>query len=168
MNQGGARSRIRFEILAGLACLCCGCGACADHCGSSPNAAAIPDRYPLGAVNRAHYHTMETNGEAADFILHQNEFVGNTADLTSTGKDHILEVAARARCVPFPIIIERSEYNASPELDEQRRRIISQVLLDCGILDAHQRTFVAPAYGPGLTSHVGEDETAAASTPSIR
>ena len=36
----------------------------------------IPDRFPLGAVERAHFHTMQTNGEAGDFILYQHDFVG--------------------------------------------------------------------------------------------
>jgi hypothetical protein len=54
---------------------------------------------------------METNGEAADFIIHRHEFVGKTAELTSDGKDHILELAARMRSTPFPVLIERGENN---------------------------------------------------------
>jgi hypothetical protein len=57
------------------------CGCSADNCGPSP----VPDRYPLGSVNQAHYQTMESNAEAADFILHRNEFVGNTSQLTPYG-----------------------------------------------------------------------------------
>ena len=36
---------------------------------------AIPDEYPLGSVNRAHYHTMQENAEASAFILNRNYFV---------------------------------------------------------------------------------------------
>jgi hypothetical protein len=110
----------------------------------------VPDRYPLGAVNRAHYHAMEANGEAADFILYRNEFVGNTSELSPYGKDHVLGIAARARTTPFPVLVERTENNSDPAVDERRRALVAQVLTDCGIADAHQRTIIAPAYGPGL------------------
>jgi len=117
---------------------------------------AIPDTYPLGSVNRAHYHTMETNGEAADFIFHRNEFVGSTAELVPYGKDHIVEVAARMRSAPFPVLIERSENNSDPELDAHRRRIVAQVLTDFGVPEADQRTIVSPSYGRGINSREGE------------
>jgi hypothetical protein len=99
---------------------------------------------------------MEANAEAADFILHRHEFVGDSAELTPYGKDHILEIAARARCAPFPILVERSENNATPAVDEHRRTIIAQVLLDHGVADAQQRTIISPAYGKGLTAHEAE------------
>ncbi|MEX0715602.1 MAG: hypothetical protein WD066_03405 [Planctomycetaceae bacterium] len=117
---------------------------------------AIPDQYPLGSVNRAHYHTMQANAEASDFIFHDHEFVGYTAELTPYGKDHVLEVAARMRSTPFPVIIERVENNTDPELDAHRRRIIATILADMGNPDADQRTIVAPAYGKGMNSREAE------------
>ena len=117
---------------------------------------AVPDTYPLGSVMRAHFHTMQTNAEAADFILHRADFVGSTAELTPFGRDRILEIAARARSAPFPVLIERSEHNSDPELDEHRRNIIAQVLYDLGIPEADQRVIVSPAYGRGRNSREGE------------
>lgn len=117
---------------------------------------AIPDVQPLGSVVRAHYHTMQTNAEAADFIFHRHEFVGKTAELTPRGKDHIVEVGARMRSAPFPVIIERSENNSDPELDAFRRNIVAQILADFGNPDAQQRTIVSPAYGKGLNSREAE------------
>ena len=113
---------------------------------------AIPDVYPLGSVVRAHYHVMQTNGEATDFIIYDREFVGSTAELTPAGKDHIMEIAARMRSVPFPIIVERTENNADPELDRHRQELVALILRDFGNSDAYQRTFVAPAYGKGMNS----------------
>lgn len=113
---------------------------------------AIPDTYPLGSVIRSHYHAMETNGEAADFIFHRNDFLESSAELTPEGKDHLLEIAARMRSAPFPVLVERSEHNADPELDEHRRNLVATVLTDLGNPDAHQRTIVSPAYGLGLNS----------------
>ncbi len=142
MNRRNRRPCFWAGAVVAAAGLWSGCG---HRCSTS-----VPDAYPLGAVNRAHYQTMETNGEAADFILHRNDFVANTADLSPYGKDHVLEIAARARCVPFPVLVERSEHNASPQLDERRRAAVVQILSDCGLADASQRTFVSPAYGQGL------------------
>jgi hypothetical protein len=144
--SGRRRSAGRGGLICLLAAACCGCGTLAGWCGWPWRTASIPDRYPLGSVNRAHYQTMETNGEAGDFILYRHEFVADGTDLTPYGKDHILEIAARAGCGPFPVIVERSEHNNNPQLDQRRRALVAQVLGDCGVTDAQQRTIIAPAY----------------------
>lgn len=119
---------------------------------------AIPERYPLGSVVRAHYHTMHTNGEASDFILYRHDFQESSAYLTSAGKDRLLEMAARMRSAPFPIIVERSMNNDDPELDDLRRRLVSSVLTDLGNNDAEQRVFVSQAYDPGINSMEAESD----------
>src|ERR1700684_3802885 len=145
MNQPGDKAAARAGLLLSLVGLACGCESC------TPSRCGVPDRYPLGSVNRAHYQTMEANAEAADFILHRNEFVGETTELTPYGKDHILEIAARARCAPFPILVERSENNSNPTLDDRRRSTLAQALVGKGVTDAQERTIIAPAYGKGFT-----------------
>lgn len=112
----------------------------------------IPDRFPLGAVERAHFHTMQTNGEAGDFIMYQMDFVGDTPELNVDGRDHLNEIAARLQSTPFPVIVERTYNNANPQLDAERRQMVALVLHDLGNPDADQRTFVGPAYGRGQTS----------------
>ena len=147
------------------------CEPCGDACGQ-PSACgnlhstlcgwmcrrsnSIPDTLPLGHTVRSHYQTMETNGEAVDFILNLNDFVGSTATLTPDGKDKILEIAARMRSQPFPVLIERSYNNSDPELDMLRRNLVAQILTDLGNPDAAQRTVVATAYGPGYNSQEAE------------
>ena len=113
---------------------------------------AVPDTLPLGSTVRSHIQVMETNAEATDFIFHRNDFVGQTAELTPDGKDKILEVGARMRSAPFPVLIERERNNSDPELDGLRRNLVAQVLFDLGNPDAQQRTVVSTAYGPGYTS----------------
>ncbi|MFG0297282.1 MAG: hypothetical protein ACF8PG_15350 [Maioricimonas sp. JB045] len=113
---------------------------------------AIPETLPLGSTVRAHYQVMETNAEAADFIFHRHDFVGATAELTPDGKDKVLEIAARMRSAPFPVLIERSENNSDPELDAIRRTLIARILTDMGNPDANQRTVVATPYGPGYNA----------------
>ncbi|HBN74527.1 MAG TPA: hypothetical protein DD473_01645 [Planctomycetaceae bacterium] len=113
---------------------------------------AIPEVLPLGVVVRSHYQAMETNAEAVDFILYDRDFVLETAELTSDGKDKILEISARMRSAPFPVLVERSENNSNPELDSYRRDLVAQILTDLGNPDGQQRTIVATPYGPGYNS----------------
>lgn len=117
---------------------------------------AIPDVLPLGSTVRAHDQVMQTNAEAADFILYRLNFVGQTAELTSDGKDQILEIAARMRSAPFPVIVEREPNNSDPELDALRRNLVAQILTDLGNPDAQQRTVVGTPYGPGFWSQPGQ------------
>jgi len=151
MNPSHARW-FAAALAAGLLSSASGCGVAIPWFRSP----AIPDRYPLGSIVRAHYQAMQTNAEAVDFVLNRNDFVGDTAELTPDGKDHILEIAARMRSAPFPVIVERSENNSNPQLDAERRNTVAVVLTDLGNPDADQRTFVSTAYGRGMTSMEGE------------
>jgi hypothetical protein len=110
---------------------------------------AIPDTYPLGSIVRAHYHTMETNGEAMDFVIHRFEFVRQSAELNGFGLDHLLEIAARARSAPFPVLIERSVNNSDPELDQHRRQMVAWMLAEKGVSNASARVIVSQSYDPG-------------------
>lgn len=106
---------------------------------------------------RSHFHVMQTNGEAMDFILFQLDFVGQSAELTPDGKDKVMEIAARMRSAPFPVVVERTWNNADPELDAHRRELVAQILADHGNPDAGTRVIVAPSYGPGkLSLEAGE------------
>ena len=113
---------------------------------------AIPNTYPLGSTVRAHSHTMETNAEAADFILYRMDFAGETAQLVPAARDRLPEIAARMRSTPFPVLVERSENNCNPELDAQRRQLVAQILYDFGVPEADQRTIVSPSYSRGFNS----------------
>jgi hypothetical protein len=148
MLEHAMRLWIGLGLPVAAATICGGCGCC-----SARPCMDCPDRYPLGAVNRAHYETMRANAKAADFILYRNEFVGESAELTPYGKDHLLEIAARFRSAPFPVLIERSESNSDPALDERRRTSVVQALVNCGLTEASQRTVVSPAYGKALSEY---------------
>src|SRR4051812_4370689 len=60
--------------------------------------------FPLGEVNDAHWETQETNAQAAKFIFHDHEFVGDTAELAPSAKKHLMQVALRLEHVPFPVV----------------------------------------------------------------
>lgn len=115
----------------------------------------IPNNYPLGSVMRSHIHAEQTNAEASNFIFNLVDFVGETPHLTPDGKDHLMEVAARMRSAPFPVIIERTPNNANPQLDAERRAVVSRHLADLGNPDADQRTIVSTPYSRGYLSNEG-------------
>jgi hypothetical protein len=155
------------SLLTGLSGCACHTNSCCTPCsgsrlgfgggglfggGAGLRSAAIPDRYPLGSVVREPFHVMQTNAEATDFVLYHNDFIGDTVELTPDGKDHVLEIAARMRSAPFPVLVERTENNANPQLDAERRLAVAQVLYDHGNSDADQRTFVSQAYSRGLNN----------------
>lgn len=133
-------------------------GCCGIPSLGSRRSFAIPNTYPLGSTVRDHYHQMEMNGEASDFIIHRHEFVRNTAELNSAGKDHVMEIAARMRSNPFPVLVERSENNSDPELDQLRRNIVTQILTDFGNGDAANRCVVSMPYNKHLNGMEAEPD----------
>ncbi len=128
------------------------------YCGGHCRSLQVPDTVPLGAISRAHWHTMETNGEANDFVMYRNEFVDNSSELTPYGRDHIAEIAARMASAPFPVLVQRSYNNSDPELDAIRRELVVRVLTDLGNPDADHRTVVSQAYTNGINSTEGEQD----------
>ncbi|MFO1019101.1 MAG: hypothetical protein U0903_00150 [Planctomycetales bacterium] len=137
-------------LLAGVSSGCCSWG------WRTAGRFAIPERLPLGSVNRAHYHAMQTNAEATDFVINLNEFEADTTQLTRDGRDHLLEVGARMRSAPFPVLVERCENNSNPELDSDRRVVVARYLAEMGNPDAEQRTIVGTPYSRGINSFEGE------------
>ncbi|ASV76807.1 hypothetical protein THTE_4206 [Thermogutta terrifontis] len=114
--------------------------------------------FPLGQVTDAHWETMQTNAEAADFIFYDHEFVGQTADLTPLGRKHLLSVALRLEHVPFPVVVEESPRGENPQLDEARRQTIVNQLVQLGLNRemVEARVVVAPAFTEGLSAIEGE------------
>ncbi len=114
--------------------------------------------FPLGQVTDAHWETQQTNAEAADFILYDHEFVGNTAKLTPKGQKHIVQMALRLEHVPFPVVIEQSPDGRYPQVDAQRRQAVIEYLVQIGFEKEHiqNRVIIAPAFAPGLRAVEGE------------
>lgn len=114
--------------------------------------------FPLGQVTDAHWETQQTNAEAADFILYDHEFIGNTAKLTPKGQKHLVQMAVRLEHVPFPIVIEQSPDGKYPQLDAQRRQAVIQYLVAMGYEKERieNRVVIAPAFAEGLRAIEGE------------
>jgi uncharacterized membrane protein YgcG len=151
------RNTVSAAVLGALAGCCCPKPCLVvPGCLHGHRTMAVPDVMPLGAITRAHWHMQETNGEAADFIMHRNEFVDNSSELSPYGRDHIAEIAARMPSAPFPVIVQRSLNNSDPELDQIRRDLVVRVLTDMGNVDADQRVVVSQPYSDGINSMEGE------------
>lgn len=133
----------------------CHSGLLGHHHGARGYAAFGPsyDRpFPLGQVTDSFWETQQTNAEAADFIFHDHEFVEDTALLGPSAKRHLEQVALRLEHVPFPVVIERSEFDYRPEMDEARRRMIVEQLARMGVPDAGGRVVISETFAPGITA----------------
>lgn len=146
-----------------------GCAQSQGWFGGNPIRAARPtheqrlgppyDRpFPLGQVTDAHWETQQTNAEAADFILYDHEFIGNTPKLTPKGQKHLVQMALRLEHVPFPIVIEQSPDGKYPQLDSQRRQAVIEYLVALGYEKERieNRVVIAPAFVEGLNAVEGE------------
>jgi hypothetical protein len=123
---------------------------CGGHGRGAGGVAPYDRPFPLGAVNDVFWETQQTNAEAADFIFHDHEFRGETAQLAPAAKRHLEQVALRWEHVPFPVVIEMSEFNAKPQLDRARRQAVIEQLARLGIHNPEGRVVIADAYTPGL------------------
>jgi len=67
-----ARFSILHKLILTSSCILLVAGCCrwggGGNWGVHKRSFAIPEVYPLGSVNRAHYHTMESNAEAVDLL----------------------------------------------------------------------------------------------------
>ena len=127
-----------------------------NGCKSGAPGPAHDRPFPVGQVSDAFWETQQTNAEAADFIFYDHEFVGDTAELAPSTKRHLESVALRLEHVPFPVVIEQSQYDAKPELDQARRRAIVEHLARMGLPNLERRVIVANAFAEGFTGMEGE------------
>lgn len=123
---------------------------------------------PLGAISDPIWQEQEANAEASDFVVHEHEFVGNSARLNHGGEEHVKQIAVRAAETPFPVLVEPSSMTARPqdkygfpvhgndELDLARRQVIVNALASMGVDDAEDRVVVSPALVPGFEEFEAE------------
>lgn len=116
---------------------------------------------PLGTMSDPIWQTQEANGEASDFVVHENEWRGNSSVLGEAGKVHVKQIAVRAMDQQFPILVEPSSRSVRPdsefqypvsndsELDASRRALVVEALQILGVADADARVVVARSVTPG-------------------
>jgi hypothetical protein len=77
---------------------------------------------PLGYFIGLHFQAQVNNGIAARMILHDYDFLCNTAQLNVRGKDRLLWIARELGHTTHPLVIERTP--CFPGLAEMRRTAI--------------------------------------------
>ena len=144
--------------LSAIGCQHGGHGHCGGWFGRHKDKGPAHDRpFPVGQNSDSFWETQQTNAEAADFVFYDHEFKGNTAELSPGAKKHLEQVALRLEHVPFPVVIEQSQHNARPALDEARRQTIVQQLGRMGVVNVEGRVVVANAFAEGITAVEAEN-----------
>lgn len=144
-----------------LSMLTIGLAAGCSHCDRCQYMGDITPK-PVGTLSDPVWQQQESNAEASDFIVHEHEWVGNSALLNQLGKEHINQIAARANVHRYPIMIEASSktsrddtqyffpVHGDKELDARRREILVEALQLLGVPDADERVTVGTTYSPGF------------------
>jgi hypothetical protein len=156
--------RQQFGSLAAIALLVVSINGCAKD----QNCLVPEPPAPLGTISDPIWQRQEANAEASDFVVHENEFVGNSAHLNDLGETHVKQIAARVTDTPFPVLVEPSSMtrregtkygfavHGDSELDMLRREVVVRSLMSMGIEDAEQRVVVSPALTPGFQGFEAE------------
>jgi hypothetical protein len=111
----------------------------------------IPEEFnewPLGQALYGLNRTAVANGAAARMVFHQNDFVGDTAELNYRGRDKLSAAAARLPACFAPVLIERTP--RTPGVDEARRLAILGSLAEGPFPVPPERVIIGPAIARGL------------------
>ncbi len=76
----------------------------------------------LGSTIDLHFQTHITNAAAARMALYDYDFVRNSDQLNTRGRDRVRLIAGLVGRSPFPVVVERTP--DAPELAEKRRRAV--------------------------------------------
>ena len=93
---------------------------------------------------------MQRRSEAAGFVLHDDAFVPDTADLSVEGQRQLLDISKRIRETPAEIIVASSPSAANAPLDETRRVAVADFLKERKGLDLDSRVVVRALAGRGF------------------
>lgn len=147
--------------------LCAGIAVFAVGCVQDQYGGAF-EPMPMGTLSDPIWKTQESNAEASDFVIYENEFIDDTVRLTVEGENHLKQIAARAKNQDFPICVEPSSMATDPDsyyqypihgddtLDLQRREMVVSALQEFGVNEAENRVLVAPATTPGFEQFEAE------------
>ena len=84
---------------------------------------------------------------ASGFILHENEFTGSSAELSSDGQAHVEDIAARLWTTTAEVLIEASPDPDTEPLGQQRRATVEHALHEAGASDLAGRVVTRPLSG---------------------
>lgn len=112
------------------------------------------NEWPLGWALYSHGRTEVANGEAARLIFNHYDFVGDTAELNTRGRDKLTSISAQLNATFAPVIIERNQ--TVPGLDERRKLSVLNLLAQGPFPVPAERVVIGPAIAPGLRGQEAE------------
>jgi hypothetical protein len=133
---------VAAAVLGPLAGGCCSCGSpCADDIqGQFPQ--------PNGTFVREYMFRQSAKAEQEDFVIYQYEWLFEEPDkLGPFGTSHVQAVARRMQGEPNPVVIQIDD---DPQLNELRKSVVVNALLEMGVVDAAQRVYVGAPQAEGL------------------
>lgn len=95
---------------------------------------------PRGSFVHKFIAVQANKAEPLDFVFYGNEWYKGGTTLGPYGRYHVGEVAKRLPKVPFPVVLEP---HINPAVNEARRKLLVEALLNLGISDAQQRVVIA-------------------------
>jgi hypothetical protein len=119
---------------------------CQDHWWGYPEEF---EESPLGASLRAQATTMVANGQAAQMMLYEYDFVEGQPHLNLRGLDQLVKMAHLLAINPAPLVIERTP--CYPGLAEARRVAILNELSHGNCPVPPERVVIGPSLTRGLT-----------------
>jgi hypothetical protein len=132
-----------------LPVLLAGCGSL-DHCPNIPPGAIPP---PTGTHSRRLQDLQANKAEADDFVIYKHEWHMGGNQPGPYGRYHLHLIAQRLPTVPFPVMIQA---DTSGALNQERRALVVQFLMQAGIADAEQRVVIGFPEAEGLYGEEGE------------
>lgn len=138
---------LRLKVLIG--CLCAivvvdggGCSGTwkyfdVDRCATIPSG-AIP--VPAGTHVNAWQDGQVASAAKDRGVFYQNEFLPKSAELSPSGREHVIEAVQQALYNSVPIVVEQS---SDPALDGARLQAVHATFESAGVVLAPEQIFVA-------------------------
>jgi hypothetical protein len=131
-------------------CTSCGSWFGVDNCAVHP-LGSMPS--PVGTHARRIFDTQAAKAEADDFVIYRHEWANAGKELNGYGRYHLQQIAQRLPSVPFPVLIQ---IDKDQQLNEARRQVVVQFLVQAGITDAEVRVLVGFPEAEGLNGEEAE------------
>ncbi len=107
------------------------------------------NEWPLGESAYAHARSQVANGQAARMVFYHYDFVDDTPQLNTRGRDKLAAVAAALPTNFLPIVVERTP--REPGLDDSRKSVLLAELGRGAFPVPAERILIGPGIAHGMT-----------------
>ncbi len=143
-------------VVVGLFAGCCGFDMCSLGFRGVPDGTGCKEPGEWPPLNGSYVYKWKeaqaARADATDFVIFLTEWYMGGEHLGPYGEHHVGYIASRLPTVQFPVLLEPHLDN---ELNEKRRKIIVDALVNLGIHDAETRVVVAYPQSEALYAEEG-------------